>query len=249
MNYTKNIEEKLRELLSVSCSQASEKTVTVTETVTSVKVVNAEGTVVTVPIYKTITSLSTRTLTSTVPITRTVTETRTETVTLMGGVNVTLPESFPLEALLKETIEKLTLPNEIYEKLGKASGPLADEIRKEMQKRAWIIAELSRMANTLLQFQKYLADYYDAKAEADAYLSKPATYESVFKILMDVQRMWVDLAMANKVLTDMKAQMELLRANKPSVDYKAISAKIGDPKDFLINAIKQITTKELIEIR
>ena len=233
---TKSYEDFLREYNSVFnanligttvVTQMTTSTITTTETVTT--------TITVAPGAKTVT------------VTKPVACTATTTIAYVksGGETIKITD-FPE---LSELSKQLNGPNEFYNELGKASGPLADEIKKVVQKNAWIIAQLSRISDSFKEFVKYLADFYKSEKELKLLLNQTATYDTVFKTFTLLQRMKVDLAMANKIVQEVKGQLEALKSNEPSVDYRAIESKIGPIEKFLLKSTKPMSLAELVKVK
>ncbi|ALU11573.1 hypothetical protein EYM_02635 [Ignicoccus islandicus DSM 13165] len=197
----------------------------------------------------TITKTITKTVTQTAIHYVTSTITKTLTVTPVAGAvpKPSVPQS------LKPLIEKMYEPyddlDKAYNSLSKVNNPLVDAIRKEMQKRAWSIAELGRVKSTLNQLLNYLSDYLEARERLEKLLDSEANYTTVFEISNLVQRMKVDYGMMEKLSQELANQVRELKANEPSVDLRAVKAQVGDLNQLLNKLGRKISVKEMFELK
>ncbi len=182
------------------------------------------------------------------------------TTTMRPAVNITSTVTYskiwsetaveiPILPVLSKLVEVLEKPIKFYNELGKASGPLVDEMKKVMQRNAWVIAQFSRVSDSVMEVNKYLVDFYKSEKRLEELFNQTATYDTIFEIFTLLQRMKVDLAMANKIVQEVAKQLEELKSNKPSVNYKAMEAKVGPIDQFLLRVTKPMKVKELIEVR
>ena len=150
-----------------------------------------------------------------------------------------------LFSLAKELNDVLLSPQSLYMILKETSGPIANVLKKSLQNKAAMITIMVRASDVLNKFLTYVASYESSKESLVRLMNKPADYDTIYSMYMNLQSMKVNLKMASILFNELVNIVTELKKNEPVADPGKIREAFNmGPKELILYLSK---TKFTIE--